>query len=350
MPDQLPNTIATQTPQTPADTLLNIAKGYRIAQALFAATTLGIADLLAGGPRSVDELAEATGTHAPSLYRLLRALASMGIFAEDDDHGFQLTPLAEPLRSDTPHSVRDLVRFMGDPILLEAWGQLLYSVQTGKPAFDHLHGMGLFAYLAQHPDAAATFHAGMAATTRHPAVVEAYDFAGIAVVVDVGGGDGTLIAALLHAHPTLRGILFDRPEIAARARERLEREGLAGRCQVSGGSFFEAVPEGGDLYILSDVIHNWSDDQAIAILATCRKAMTASGRLLVIQQVVPPGNVPALSKLADLNMLAVLGGRERTANEFRQLLSAAGFSLSRIMQTRDSYSIVEAVPVHDAES
>lgn len=335
--------------QAPADTLLNIVRGYRAAQAISVAATLGIADLLANGPRAVDELAEATGTDAPSLYRLLRALASMGIFAEDDER-FRLTPLAEPLRSDAPRSVRGLVRLLGDPVLFKSWGQLLYSVRTGHPAFDYVHGMGLYAYLAQHPETAAIFYAGMAATTRHQAVIESYVFAGASVVVDVGGGDGTLITSILHANPTIRGILFDRPEIVTGAQERLEREGLTERCQVVGGSFFEFVPEGGDLYILSDVIHNWSDEQAITILANCRRAVPGSGRLLLIQQVLPPGNGPALGMLDDLNMLAVLGGRERTEEEFRVVLAGASFSLRRIIHTRDSYSIVEAIPVRDAES
>lgn len=336
--------------QAPADTLLNIVRGYRAAQALSVAATLGIADLLADGPRPVDELARATGTDAPSLYRLLRALASMGIFAEDDERRFRLTPLAEPLRTDAPRSVRGLVRLLGDPVLFEPWSHLLYSVRTGQPAFDHLHGMGLYAYLAQHPETAATFHAGMAATTRHQAVIESYDFGGASVVVDVGGGDGTLITTILHAYSALRGILFDRPEIAAGAQERLEREGLTERCQVVGGSFFDAVPEGGDLYILSDVIHNWSDEQAITILANCRRAVPESGLLLLIQEVLPPGNEPALGKVADLNMLAVLGGRERTEEEFRSVLAGAGFTLRRILHTRVSYGIIEAIPAGDAKS
>lgn len=344
MPDSLPNAVAMQATQAPAETLLGIARGFRTAQALYVAAGLGIADLLADGARSVDELATASGTHAPSLYRLLRALASIGIFAEDDTGRFRLTPLAEPLCANAPCSVRNMIRFLGAPMLVESWTQLLYSVETGQPAFNHLHGMGLYAYLDQHPGAAAIFHAGMAATARHPAVLAAYDFAGASVVVDVGGGNGTLISAILHAYPALRGILFERPEIAAGARERMEREGLAGRCEVVGGSFFEAVPEGGDLYILSDVLHNWGDEEAIEILASCRRAMTESGRLLVIQQVLPPGNEPSLGKFADLNMLTVLGGRERTEDEFRRLLAGGDFALIRVIATSDSYSIVEAVP------
>lgn len=347
MPDLARDATATSAP---ADTLVNIVRGYRAAQALSAAATLGIADLLADGPRSVDDLAEATSTHAASLYRLLRALASVGVFAEDDERRFHLTPLAEPLRTSVPGSVRGLVRLLGDPALFEPWGQLLYSIRTGQPAFDHLHGMGLYSYLAQHPETAAVFHAGMAATGRHQAVVESYDFAEASVVVDVGGGDGALLVTILRAHPTLRGVLFDRPEIVASARERLEREDLAERCQVVGGSFFDSVPEGGDLYVVSDVVHNWNDDEATTILVNCRRAMAEDHRLLVIQQVVPPGNAPSLSKLDDLNMLAVLGGRERTADEHRAVLAAAGFTLTRIIPTRASYDIIEAAPLRSVES
>lgn len=346
MPDITPNT---NSSLAPTDILLNIVRGYRAAQALSVAATLGIADQLAGGPRSVDELAAATGTHAPSLYRLLRALASIGIFAEDGERRFSLTPLAEPLRSDAPRSVRGLVRLLGYPVLFEPWVHLLDSVRTGEPAFVSLHGMGLYAYLAQHSEDAAVFHAGMAATGRHQAVIAAYDFGDASVVVDVGGGDGTLLAAILRAYPALRGVLFERPETAAEARERLDREGFAERSQVVGGSFFESVPDGGDLYLLSDVIHNWSDEQVIAILANCRRAMAGHGRLLVIQEVLPAGNEPAPGKFADLNMLAVLGGRERTADEHRALLAAGGFALTRIITTRDSYSIIEAVPVRETE-
>jgi SAM-dependent methyltransferase len=341
MPDQSPRVVAAQVP---ADVLLEIVRGYRQGQALAVAATLGIADLLADGPRLVDELAEATGTHAPSLLRLLRALASIGVFAEGDGQRFQLTPLAEPLRSDAPRSVRSSLRFLGDSVLFVPWGQLLHSVRTGGPAFDHVFGTGMYAYLAQHPAAAEVFNAGMSGQPRHEAVLEAYDFGGARVVVDVGGGNGRLIAAILSAHPAQRGILCDLPEVVAEARQRLEREGLADRCQVVGGSFLDWVPVGGDLYLLSDVLHNWDDDRAVTILANCRKAMAEEGRLVIVQQVLPPGNDDVFGRFADLNMLILLGGRERTADDFRQLLALAGFTLTRIIGTRVPYSIVEAIP------
>lgn len=344
MPDQTPHVVATQAP---GDILLEMTRGYRHGQALAVAATLGIADLLADGPRSVDDLAEATGTHAPSLLRLLRALASIGVFAEDDRQRFRLTPLAEPLRSDAPHSVRSSLRFLGDPVLFVPWGQLLQSVRTGGPAFDSVFGTGMYDYLAQHPAAAEVFNAGMAGQPRHEAVLEAYDFGGARMVVDVGGGNGRLIAAILRAHPAQQGILYDLPEVVAGAQESLE--GLADRCRVVGGSFLDSVPEGGDLYLLSDVLHNWDDDRAVTILANCRRAMAAEGRLVIIQQVLPAGN-DATGRFADLNMLVLLGGRERTADDFRELLAKADFTLTRIIGTRVPYSIVEAVPTRAAQS
>jgi hypothetical protein len=346
MPDQTPRVAATQPP---ADVLLDIMRGYRQGQALAVAATLGIADLLADGPRSVDELAEVTGTHAPSLVRLLRALASIGVFAEDDDQRFRLTSLAEPLRSDAPRSVRSSLRFLGDPVLFVPWGQLLHSVKTGEPAFDHVFGTGLYSYLAQHPEPAEVFNAGMAGQPRHEVVLEVYDFSQARVVVDVGGGDGRLIAAILRAHPAQRGILCDLPGVVAEARQRLEHDGLTDRCEVVGGSFLERVPEGGDLYLLSDVLHNWDDDRAVTILANCRKAVAEEGRLVIVQQVLPPSNDDVFGRFADLNMLVLLGGRERTADDFRQLLAAAGFTLTRILGTRVPYSIVEAIPMRTAQ-
>lgn len=343
MLDQSPHVVATRTP---ADALLDMARGYRHAQALAVATTLGIADLLADGTRSVDDLAEATGTHAPSLLRLLRALTSIGVFAEDDGQYFRLTPLAEPLRTDAPRSVRNALRLFGHPILFAPWGQLLQSVRTGGPAFDHVFGTGMYTYLAEHPEAAEVFNAGMAGQPRHEAVLEAYDFSGAQMVVDVGGGNGRLIAAILRNYPNQRGVLYDLPEVVAGARELLEREGLADRCQVLGGSFLDRVPESGDLYLLSDVLHNWDDDHAVIILANCHKAMVEEGRLVIIQQVLPAGNDDVIGRFADLNMLVLLGGRERTADEFRQLLAMAGFTPTRIIGTRVPYSIVEAVPTH----
>jgi hypothetical protein len=324
--------------------LVNIARGYRAAQALCVVARLGIADLLSDGPKPSEVLAQATGTHAPSLYRLLRAVASLGVFAEDEQGRFQLTPLAEPLRSDVPGSVRTLVSFFGEPYFWEAWGDLQYSVRTGKAAFDHVYGMGLYAYLAERPEVAAAFDAGMMAGTREIPLVDAYDFAGVSSVVDVGGGLGTLVAAVLRAHPALRGVLFDQPQVVAGAHAYLEAEGVADRCQVIGGDFFAEVPGGGDAYLLSDVLHNWDDEHAIAILANCRRAMHPNGRLLVVEKVMPAGNVPSTTALIDLSSLVMTGGCERTEAQHRANFSAAGFTLTRIIPTSYGPSVIEGVP------
>src|ERR687886_1390198 len=273
---------------SPRDTLLRMTNAFQVSQAIHVAAALGIADLLEDGPKSVDELAETTGTHAPTLYRLLRALASVGIFIETDDGRFGLTPLAEYLRTDTPGSLRAFVRLIGQQSFWRSWGHLLHSVRTGEPAFRKVHGTGPFEYWAGHPEEAAVFDAAM---TSHSsgvvdAVVRSYDFSGIRVLLDVGGGEGVLLAAILAANPSLRGILFDQPHVVGTAGALLEWAGVADRCEVVGGSFFEAVPVGADAYLLKSVIHDWDDAAAIEILRACRAAMAVRGKLLVVERVV----------------------------------------------------------------
>jgi hypothetical protein len=330
--------------QTFAQELLEIARGYRAAQAVAVVAKLGIADLLADRPQHVGELAVAAGAHAPSLYRLLRAVASFGVFAEDDDGRFHMTPLAEPLRSDIPGSVRDFVSFYGEPFLWEPWGHLLHSVRTGETGLRHLYGLDLFGYLALHPEATQVFQAGLAAAAPdHEAVVAAYDFAPLDTVVDVGGGHGALLVAVLQKYPSARGILFDQPEIVTLARPQFEAVGITDRCEFVTGDFFERVPAGGEGYLLSMILHDWDDERAEAILINCRLAMPADGRLLVIERIVPPGNGSSQSKLSDLNMLVVTGGRERTEAEYRALFAAAGFRLTRVIPTQASFSVLEGV-------
>lgn len=326
------------------ETLSNMARGYRTSQAIAVAAELGLADLMVDGPRTVDDLAAASSTHAPSLLRLLRALASVGVFAETGEGRFGMTPLAEPLRSDAPRSVRPMARFMVSPVLYESWGQLAHSIRTGEPAFNQAFGVGMYEFLAQHPADAEIFNAGMAGMARHQAVLDAYDFGGARVIVDVGGGSGRLIAAILSAHSDMRGILYDLPEVVVEAGERLQQEGLAARCDIVGGSFLDSVPAGGDLYLLSDVLHNWDDVHAALILSNCRKAISEDGRLVVIQRVLDSGSQQVYGRFADLNMLVLLGGHERTADEFRALLTTTGFTVSRIVSTRDPYSVIEATP------
>jgi hypothetical protein len=331
------------------DALLQMTNAYQTSQAIHVAATLGIADLLSDGPRSTDELAEATGTHAPTLYRLLRALASVGVFAESIEHDshFGLTPLAEYLRSDAPASVRAWAVHIGQPYYWTSWAHLLDSIKTGEPAFPELHGTSVWKYRAAHPEENAIFDTAMTSLSAivAEAVVQSYDFSQFGVLADVGGGVGALLAAILRANPSLRGLLFDQTHVVANAGAWLEAAGVTDRCEVVGGNFFEAVPEGADAYLLKSVIHDWNDAEAVGILRTCRTAIADTGRLLVVEPVLRAGNDPDPAKFMDLNMLVMLGGRERTAEVFCGLLAEAGFQMNDIIATGSSHNIIEGVPV-----
>jgi len=341
-----------ETPQPnqampPQLAVLQMATGYWVSQSIYVAAKLGIADLLKDSPKSCDELATATGTNAPSLYRLLRALASLGVFAETQLNHFSLTPLAACLQSDVPDSIRAYVILRGEE-QYRAWGDLLHGVQTGGSSFEHIYGMNLFDYYAQNPESAKIFDESMTnlSVSQSATIAASYDFSSIQTLVDVAGGEGLLIASILKSNPTLKGVLFDRPHVIERAKRFLEAEGVLERCQLAAGNFFESVPEGGDAYILKYIIHDWDDERAIAILKQCHKVMPANGKILVAEQVIPPGNEPFMGKLLDLNMLAVLpGGRERTEAEYRALFEKAGFKLTRIVPTQDEMSIIEGIRV-----
>jgi len=330
----------------PAVTLRWMTTAYWASQVIHDTAKLGIPDLLANGAKTADALAAATATHAPSLHRLLRAAASLGTLEEDEARRFCLTPLGTLLRSDVEGSMRAWAIQVGEPWFRASWDNLLHSVATGQPAFPAVHGMGEWEYLARHEDAAAQFNGAMTsvAPIKAKATVEAYDFSGFATVVDVGGGHGTLLATILAAHPAARGILFDLLHVVAGAGEILRAAGVEARCAVVGGSFFEEVPTGGDAYILQTVIHDWDDEHSIAILKNCRRAMGRQARLLLVEQVIPHGNAFHPSKFDDLNMLVLLGGRERTADEFRALVGAAAFTLIGITPTMSQWSVIEASP------
>jgi SAM-dependent methyltransferase len=321
--------------------------GYRLSQALHVAAQLRIADLLSDGAKDVAQLAHVAGAHAPSLRRLLRVLASEGVFVETAPDRFELTPLAALLRSDVPDSLRERAVFDGEECNWRAWGQLLHSVTTGAPAFAHAHGAGLFEYLAAHPAAGAAFDRLMAEQTAPMAraVAGAYDFADLETIVDVGGGHGVLVATILAANPDLRGILFDQPHVVAAAGPILEAAGVAGRCAIVAGDFFAAVPEGGDACLLKFVLHDWDDERARRILQNCRRALPASGRLLVVECLVPPANESGYARYLDLNMLVLASGRERSEQEYATLFAAAGFALARIVPTRADISVIEGRPV-----
>ena len=332
--------------QRPSAALLGLVNGYQVSQAIHVAATLGIADLLKNGPRSSDDLAAATGTHAGSLYRLLRALASVGVFREDADRRFALTPLGDGLRSDAPEPVGPWAVFIGQPEHQRAWGHLLHSIQTGENAFQHVHGVNVWEYRARSPEAGAIFDRAMTGLSRSvtDAVLNAYDFAQFACVVDVGGGQGALLAAILTKHPSMRGVLFDQPQVVAGAEQVLQAAGVSDRCQVGGGDFFEAVPGGGDAYVLKSILHDWEDEQATAILRTCRHAIGPNGKLLVIEREISPPNEGPRAKFVDLLMLVSAGGRERTREEWAALFTAGGFRFVGVTRTKISWSVIEGVP------
>lgn len=329
--------------------LLHLLGGYRVSQALYVAASLDLAGLLAHGPRSSEDLAVVTSTHAPSLYRLLRFLASTGVFDEVAPHVFGLTPLGAGLRDDIEGNLRANILMLFSPAEWEAWGQLLHTVRTGETAFDHVHAMGRFQYLTEHPDEAAIFDRAMTSNTALSgrAVLASYDFSGIERIVDVGGGHGLLIATILRAYPTMRGILFDRPEVVQGAPPLLEAARVADRCDVRSGDFFEHVPEGGDAYLLRQIIHDWNDRAATHILRNCHDAISENGKLLVIERRLDPDDRKAhLVLQIDMQMLVSLGGAERTDEEYRSLFASAGFDLSAIAPLNDvaGFAVFEGTP------
>jgi hypothetical protein len=319
--------------------------GYRLSQSLYVAATLGIADLIASGCGTNEELAKATRTHAPSLYRLLRALASAGVLHELQGSRFELTPLGETLRSDNLDSVAGWAAYIGRPYHWQAWGGLLHSVRTGESAFQHVHGTDVWTYRSTRPEEGEIFDRAMMSLSHrsNAAILKAYDFGRFQMLADVGGGTGALLAAVLRAHPRLHGVLFDQPHVVAAAPSLLDAANVADRCRVMGGSFFETVPDACDAYMLRTVIHDWDEADSSRILAVIRRTIRADGTLLLIERVIDAPNEGREGKFSDLNMLVVLGGRERTREEFTTLLGASGFRLSGITSA-GVYSIIEAVP------
>jgi isoprenylcysteine carboxyl methyltransferase (ICMT) family protein YpbQ len=322
--------------------------GFWVSRAIYIAAKLGIADYLQKQPKTAEELAAVTHTHAPSLYRLLRALASIGIFVEDNKHRFALTPLAATLQTEAPYSLRFMaIAELGYEHYL-GWGNLLHSVKTGETAFNHATGMSIWDYYAQHPEDSKPFDRAMTDVTATvvEAVLESYDFSSFNTVVDVGGGQGSLIAAILKTNSALKGILFDLPTVIEDASPQLVADGVADRCVRVAGNFFESVPVGGDAYLLKWIIHDWDDANAIAILKNCHQAMPDNSTLLLIEQVISPKNGLPFAQLMDLNMLVMMGGRERTATEYNSLLQTTGFRLTRIIPTLSPVSVIEAIKTY----
>ncbi len=333
--------------QPPSARLLELTMQAQITfHAIWVATELGIPDRIGSETRNAEEIAGPLGLHAPSVYRLLRALTVSEVCHEAPGRRFRLTPIGELLRRDTPDSMRDWVLFVGSPFRLAAWQELPYSVRTGKPSFDKAHGLPTFDFLASHPEEAAIFDAAMTSSTLRTAnaIAEAYDFSSARTVADIGGGQGVLLATILERNPGLRGVLFDLPHAMEGARQAFAAKHLSDRVDAVVGSFFERVPSGADVYLLKSIIHDWDDDRCVAILRLCREAMAPGGRVLVVEGIVPPPNHPSFRKLLDLEMLALPGGMERTEDEYRALLERAGLRLSRIVPTASPASLLEGVP------
>jgi O-methyltransferase domain/Dimerisation domain len=325
--------------------VVSLSLGYVMGQALHAAATLGVADAMADGPHHVDEVAAATCTHAPSLQRLLRTLAGGGIVTESEPGRFALTTLGETLRRDVPGSVRSAVIWVSEPMHYGSCGELAHAVMTGEPAFDKIFGRPYFQHLAADSEAGRVWDEGMAcfSAMEDAPIAGAYRFPSGARVVDIGGGQGGFLTEVLRGDPSLRGLLFDLPAVVEDPRV-LREAGLLDRCELVGGDFFDAVPTGGDVYVLKRVLHDWDDATCVDLLTRCRAVVPDDGRLLVIDAVIPPGNDPHPAKIVDMVMMSILPGRERTEHELADLFSAAGFRLERVIPTHSMLAIAEGVP------
>ena len=329
--------------EAPDQLIRRMTTAFQMTQLVYVAAKLKIADHLAAGPRPVSELAAASGSHADSLYRVLRALAGYGVFAEQDGQRFRLTPAAELLRSDVPNSMRAAAEVRGEDWMWRSWGALIDSVKTGKTGFDLVYGKNTFDWFAENPAAARLFDDFQGDITRRSAtaVASAYDFSSARVIADIGGGNGTLLAAVLERYPNARGILFDLPQVVEAAKKTLPAP-ISRRCELVGGDFFKAVPRGADAYLVKYILHDWDDEKSRAILGRIRDAMAASAKLLVVEDLVCGPNVACEAKLGDVNMLARTGGRHRTEREYRDLLESGGFRVTRVLPTRGDLALLES--------
>lgn len=327
--------------------MLQIISGFWISRAVYVIAKLGIPDLLKSGPKTAAELSSATGTHAPSLFRILRALVSVGVLSSTEDGGFAQTPVSETLVTDAPSSLRWFAVSELGQEHYPAWGNLMHSVKTGEIAFDNFFGADIWKYFQQNPEDAAVFNNSMTNVTAHTneAITSLYDFSQFRTIVDVGGGHGGLITSILEKNLQVKGILFDAAEVIEGARPKIEAAGLSDRLETVAGDFFKSVPEGGDAYVMKWIIHDWDDEKSNTILRNIRSRMQPNSKLILVDCVVPETDEPHFSKFIDLNMLVMTGGKERTKKEFAQILEAAGFKLIRVISTDMPHSIVEAEPV-----
>ena len=326
----------------PPAQLMKFIVGKWISKPIYIAAELGIADMLAEGSKSIEELAQASQSHAPSLYRMMRALASVGIFFETEDKRFELTPMAECLKKG---AMRSVALMFNSDWSDKAWGYFMDSVKTGVTAFEKAHGMPISDWLEKNPLAADVFNEANAvkAANSHRAIVDAYDFSGIDTLTDVGGGLGALMAEILIANPLMKGVVADIPSVIQKARKIIQFRGLEDRCKAVECDFFKEIPAGSDGYLMSHILHNWPEEQCKIILRNCHKAMKFESKLLVVEMLIPPGNQPSIAKLLDLEMLVTTGGRERNEKEFKSLLESSGFKLSRTIATQESICVIEGI-------
>ena len=336
----------TDADRAAAPALLRLIWGIHISRCVYAVAELGIADLLADGPVSSAELASATGTDEPSLYRVLRALAALDVLEEHDARRFTLTVIGERLRTGAPAGMRSWAIFLEAFGGVRPFGHILETIKTGRSGREIEFGIDLFEFLAQHPEAASIFDSAMSERTAAyaPGVADSYDFSDIRTIVDVGGGKGTLLVEILRRHAHLSGLLYEIPTVAARADAVLDATDIADRCEVLAGDFFVRVPANADCYVLANVIHDWNDTRAIEILRNCRRAMSAAGRVLIVERLIPEDGsdrVPTL--LSDINMLVFTGGQERTNSEYGKLLQAAGLRLASVRPVAFPYGVIEGL-------
>jgi O-methyltransferase domain len=339
---------STKSGPQPAEILMQIATGHMVASALYGVLSIGIPDLLKSGSKSVAELAVLTGTHEGALYRVLRALSAAGVFAENPARTFSLTPVSEPLCQDAQNSVRQMALWLTLPFHFQVYGELCHSLRTGETVSEKLYGVPCFDYFAQNQEVNDVFNDAMTEFSANviPAVLEAYDFGSLSgkTLVDIAGGHGKVLTEILKKHPGVRGILFDLDHVVAGALPRIESEGLSSRCSVAHGDFFKAVPSG-DAYIMKHIIHDWDDAHALTILKNIHAAAAPGARLFLVEAAMAPGNEPHFAKIVDLEMMLLPGGCERTAQEYRDLLAAAGFRLSKVVKTKSPLDLIEAVRV-----
>jgi len=339
------NEMNNQQQPPPPIQMMQLITGFWTSCCIYAAAKLNIADLLNDGPQTANQLAEAAHCDAASLYRVLRALSSVGVFSENNEHQFQLNPLGSTLKSDVPGSMRAMtIAQLGDHY--NAWGNLVYSIKTGNTAFDKVEGMSVWKYYETNPDEGVNFMKAMSGVTGAVVmnVLPLYDFSGFETIVDIGGGNGAMLMAVLNTAPQTKGIVFDEEYVVEETKKVLKEKGFDKRCSIEAGSFFNFIPKGADAYLMKMILHDWNDDQCLQILNNCSNVMKPGSKLLVIEAVIPESNDPHPGKFMDINMLAMTGGKERTEKEFDSLFANAGLKLSKVIPTHSPmFSILEVL-------